>query len=49
MRTILAVVAFLLVALAQAAEPCRRQLSLDGPWEFRLDPKNESVAARHLG
>ncbi len=29
-----------------ADEPARLQLSLDGPWQFKLDPQNEGVAGQ---
>ena len=48
MRTTLVWVSFLCVSFAQVAadEPARPQLSLDGPWQFQLDPKDEGVTGQ---
>ena len=48
MHTTLVWVSFLCVSVSQvtADEPARPQLSLDGPWQFQLDPKDEGVAGQ---
>ena len=48
MHTTLFVASFLCVSVLQltADEPTRPQLSLDGQWQFRLDPQDEGVAGQ---
>jgi hypothetical protein len=45
-RILLTTLASLFGAALAADEPARPQISLDGQWQFKLDPKDEGVAGR---